>query len=817
MALTGEFAFIEDALDELQEFVEFVAEAIPNLIADAIEDALRLPDGTGLPDVVGDIWDELNDVTEITLSLERLVMNAAAEAERDTERLLADLLEDARRSANTVLQSDAVFFQTLEDKIQSSQIAVLDETEGFFGSLKNKIVEQFDEASDFAEALFSGELGKATAMITDELDIIGQQASVAFAKAEATTRDLATVFEDEIGKLPSGIAGELIGGLLGPLGGIIDFLNLFNNDKWSDAFSIVDNIWKPLEDDPFVGPIIKTLAPDGVIGLGIIGVVAIMPFIASIVSMATTGVFAAPMELARQSSFARDRPTKMTMGEIRELVWRQQLSLSDAREHWHALGYEERWFDKLLGLGEAFFQPSEILTLWRRNLITDFEAETMLAQIGFRGEKGEQLKELAFALPPVQDLVLFAVREVFQLERAAELGQLEGLPPDILQAYQDKFGGFGSDVEGSIRAFSEFTKQAGVAPEWAAAYWAAHWRLPGVQSLFTMVHRLAPDILELQRKGFEAAGINVDDLAFDMEELQKVLKAQDFSPFFREKLTAIAFHPLTRVDVRRIHALGLIDDEELIMRYRELGFSPDNAELMGEFTKAYNFREDEPDEQETRELTRTQILKFFENGALTFEAAQEQLETIGYSTEAALTFVSLKAAAVLDDEIGLRLDVIRTRFKTEDIDFGEAGNLIDELGLPPLQKDKELARLELERDRQEFHPSMGDLTKFVSEGILSVNEYENALENIGVPKRWRDRYVVLNTEEAPQTRDIRSTAISSEEIDILWDADALTWQRFLDLIFSIGFNQASLESALRAKQGGNITTPQGNYIRRKFA
>lgn len=816
MALTGEFAFIEEALDELTAFVRELETSIPAMLREVIELSLQTPAGTDLPDILGLLSEQVASAEEVTRRLEQRVIEEAEKRTAETRQLIEDLQADILRNSNIVINESESFAAALEASALARAEAETEETQGLFSKLQSKVTGFFGRAAAQEEELFGENFAKVTGFLNKTIDDAQTLTQTAVSKAEAATRDLATVFEAEIGKLPEALSGEFAKSMMGPLGGILDFLGLFETEKWEEAFSILDQIWTPLEDDPWIGQIIQVLTPKGVPAIGIIGVLVVFPFISSLVGGVTSAIYSAEMELSRQTSFERKRPLKLPLSDLLELLRRNIISEDEATAQLTMQGWPDESIAALFLLRHQLLNITENITLWRRNEIDDDTLTQRLRGLGFADETHADLRTLAFAVPPVQDLVLFAVREVFQLERAAELGQLEGLPPDVLQAYQEKFGQFGAGVEGSIRAFAEFTKQAGVAPEWAAAYWAAHWRLPGVQSLFTMVHRLSPDILALKKEGLERAGLDVDALPFDMSELQKVLRAQDFSPFFRERLTAIAFQPLTRVDVRRIHRLGLIPDDELDLRYRELGFSPDDAAKMREFTLAYNNQEDDTDEVETRDLTRTQILKFFENGAVEFDAAVKQLEVIGYTPAAALTFVSLKAADILDDEIALQLDVIKTRFKTEDIDRAEAGTLIDALGLPPLQKDKELARLELEVQRQEFKPSMSDLTKFVEEGIISANDYNKALRNRGVPKIWRDRYVVLNTGEEVQQRDVRHTSITVAEIDSLWESGRLTWQRYLDLLFSIGFTQDALESNLRDKQGGNITTPQGNYIRRKF-
>ncbi|GAH07016.1 unnamed protein product, partial [marine sediment metagenome] len=59
----------------------------------------------------------------------------------------------------------------------------------------------------------------------------------------------------------------------------------------------------------------------------------------------------------------------------------------------------------------------------------------------------------------------------------------------------------------------------GLSKEWSQRYWAAHWSLPSASQGFEMLHR----------------GI------INQSDLNMLLRALDVMPFWREKLTGIAY------------------------------------------------------------------------------------------------------------------------------------------------------------------------------------------------------------------------------------------------------------------------------------
>ena len=165
---------------------------------------------------------------------------------------------------------------------------------------------------------------------------------------------------------------------------------------------------------------------------------------------------------------------------------------------------------------------------------------TQLRKIGIHPNFMDVYKELAQQIPPVADIITMAVREAFSPSIAAAFGQYEDYPTDL----------------------TEWAGKKGLSEIWAKRYWAAHWNLPSPQQGFEMLHR----------------GV------IDRPTLNMLLRALDVMPFWRDKLTAIAFRPLTRVDVRRMYKQGVLDEKGVYEAYLDHGYSDENAEKMTEFT-----------------------------------------------------------------------------------------------------------------------------------------------------------------------------------------------------------------------------------------
>jgi len=280
--------------------------------------------------------------------------------------------------------------------------------------------------------------------------------------------------------------------------------------------------------------------------------------------------------------------------------------------------------------------PEDIL---RAMLRTDWElrdADRQLTRIGIHPDFIDVYKTLMHQIPPVGDIITMAVREAFTPAIAERFGQYEDFPTD-LQTY---------------------AAMQGLSPEWAKRYWAAHWSLPSPQQGFEMLHR---------------GVIEVDDLDL-------LLRASDVMPFWRDKLVQIAYRPLTRVDVRRMYGLGVLDEGEVYEAYRQLGYDKTNAERMAEFTVKQVL------ETQSR-FNATDIIAAFNNRLVDDSEARSLLRAIGIPSENASQIVDRAEYTRLWDWTAERVKGIKNLYKKVVIDADHARGQLGALNLPASEID----------------------------------------------------------------------------------------------------------------------------------
>ncbi|GAI65380.1 unnamed protein product, partial [marine sediment metagenome] len=254
-----------------------------------------------------------------------------------------------------------------------------------------------------------------------------------------------------------------------------------------------------------------------------------------------------------------------------------------------------------------------------------------LRKIGIHSKYHPLYKELAYQIPPVADIITMAVREAFTPEIARKFGQYEDYPPDL----------------------ELWAMKKGLSKEWSQRYWAAHWNLPSPLQGFEMLHR-----------GVIGVG-----------ELNMLLRALDVMPFWRDKLTQIAYRRLTRVDIRRMYKAGVLTVAEVYESYLEHGYNPKNAKRMTDFTVQWALPKE-------ASITRSDILTAYKNRMITRSEASDLLADMGeeyFHREFMLKAVDYKKELELTEN---KIKGIRNLYKRRVYDENKTTDELSKLDLP---------------------------------------------------------------------------------------------------------------------------------------
>ena len=330
--------------------------------------------------------------------------------------------------------------------------------------------------------------------------------------------------------------------------------------------------------------------------------------------------------LVRDLGYVLPNPMLLTQGNLQVAASEEKI-LSDISKGDIHPDYAKQYLDAVLTKPASL----DLVTYELRKDPSLSNLDQRLKKLGIHPDYFEVYKTLAYQIPPIADIITMAVREAFTPAIAARFGQYEDFPPD----------------------FGKYAAMKGLDEDWAKRYWAAHWSLPSPQQGFQMLHR----------------GV------IDQAQLDMLLRALDVMPFWRDKLTAIAYRPLTRVDVRRMYKQGVLNEREVFESYLEQGYAEKNAQRMAEFTVKQTLAS-------LSKFTSSDIVKAFAGRMISASDAKSLLRSIDIRTEDAQYIISTaeykREWAFTDQQIA----GIRNMYKKRVYDVNRARDKLGRLNLP---------------------------------------------------------------------------------------------------------------------------------------
>jgi hypothetical protein len=350
------------------------------------------------------------------------------------------------------------------------------------------------------------------------------------------------------------------------------------------------------------------------------------------------GAFLSPVlePLSRQWSYFLNSALpnrELSPTELLELYFRGVIDEKTLKERLKVHGFDENKTNELISAQRKLLTLEELVVAKWRGFINEEEFITYAKKHGISEEDLKRFEAVRKFYPSPSDFIRFAVRDVFN--------------PVIVEKY-------GYDEE-FPEAIIEHVKKAGMESEQLKWYWRAHWELPSPTQAYEMLHRLNPEVLKIRASAYEKMGLKAEEIKTDLDTVRELLKIADYPKYWRDRLIAIAYNPLTRVDLRRIYELGLINDEELIARLMELGYTKEDAELMSNFFKRLKH-------EENFKIALSKIEKAYKLGKLTKDQYKELLKQAGYSDDEVEFLVSLTDYEIEEEKRERLLDLLISKY-----------------------------------------------------------------------------------------------------------------------------------------------------------
>lgn len=334
--------------------------------------------------------------------------------------------------------------------------------------------------------------------------------------------------------------------------------------------------------------------------------------------------------------------------------------------------------------------PNLLAVLYMRGHIGKETYESEMAKHGYSEENSENIIKALEFYPSGNDFISMAVRDVFNPEIVKSAGLDDNFPVEIVP----------------------MAAKAGMSEEVLRWYWRAHWQLPSPQMGYEMVQR----------------GI------ITLDELRGLLRAADWAPGWIDRLIAISYNPLTRVDARRMWESGVLTDEEYVQCMMDIGYDERNARRYLAWVKVESTAKE-------KDLTKTELLNAYKFGLISREEMLQHIIGFGYDEDEAELIVSLEDQKVADKELQDNIDLIKWKFTHFEIDEEEFFEHMSKLGLGRAASTKYLAEAENTIIKSGKLPSITDVRNWYKKGIINEAEALNYLKRLQYRVTEQKRYM----------------------------------------------------------------------------
>lgn len=521
----------------------------------------------------------------------------------------------------------------------------------------------------------------------------------------------------------------------------------------SDVKDIIDLAVETAQEIPELAVVInKLFQPKGIIGLAAIGSMAV-----GVGSSAAGGLLTPWLKLLNYRIDRSAKSARPDPGTAWAIHYRNPDLQDGTRDIFADLGWSEEMTQAWQSILRPVVGEAELLTLWRRGELPESELDAELAARGWPEDRIAQIKEVTELRPGIQDVITQAVREAFTPEIIAQFELGAELPPRFL----------------------EEAKKLGMPEEFAERFWFAHWVLPSLGQGFEMFHRLRDPASATH---------------FSLEDLRTLVKTQDISPFFRDRLIEIANSTFTRVDVRRMFRDGVLTEEQVKGSYQDIGYDDEKATQL----TAWTVRQSRGGQ---KDLTRAAIVSGFKKKVLSRDQAKQGLLDIGFDDIEAEFWLQLADYDIAQERSDMVIAGVKFLFVNGLITQSEVYDKLGPLNLSGEQAEDLLTLWNLQRDAKTNIPSRGELETFYERDIITEDIFRTGLVALRYEPVSLEWYIDKSDQDIATVAAKEAERAAREQERIVARATASTYARtraeLSTQIAELRLNKAELTLAIK--------------------
>jgi len=499
--------------------------------------------------------------------------------------------------------------------------------------------------------------------------------------------------EKTVGILMQGLIDNATTGLTSVIPGMVEkTLGAFSDALKDNAVAAWDKTINTWIDknwlDTDTGDMLKTLRdetfPIGTITTIIIRVRMLLMLVSSAVDV---------MKLDRQYDLmAKTTPNPAPAENLVRAMMLDPTRATENRDQMKRLGYSDTQIDNIILSHYNLVPEGAIRVNFLRGNITSDKMYERMRELGYTDTRIKEIVQTWTVYPPPQDLFTMVAHEAFEPELYTKMGLSDEFPAEQIP----------------------WLEAQGISQEWAMKYWISHWDQPSIGQGFEMLHR----------------GV------INNEELDMLFKVVEIPKFWRDKLKQITFNPYTRVDTRRMHDLGVLTTEELVIAYQDIGYDAAKAVKMAEFTLKYNAEGD-------KQLTRSVIVDSFRTDLLSRSEAEDLLIDSGYDSDVADFYLTHEEYKQAIDEQKLYLGIIEDKFKLGMESEPSTRGELNKLNLRGSKIDALMAQWNFEKYKYQDLPTHSELNSMLIEKIITEGQWRTIMTRRGYSYEHQGWYLKL--------------------------------------------------------------------------
>ena len=454
-----------------------------------------------------------------------------------------------------------------------------------------------------------------------------------------------------------------------------------------------------------------------------------------------------------QAAYSQLLRPRLSPGDMAILVRMGKLSYADLEREVTRRGMASTDAKLIYDLSRRFLPVDVALSLFWRGYLSEKDISEILQSQGYTDTDVQGFLTASSIIPGTNDLIRMAVREAFSEDVVRKFGYDEDFPP----------------------AFAEWAKKQGLSEDWARRYWRAHWELPSVQLGFEMLHR----------------GI------IDQATMATLLRVADYPPFWRDKIMAVSYTPFTRVDVRRMYGLKILDYEGVVRAYKDIGYDDEKARKLADFTVKYEDENGENKREKCRQLSQSVIIKAYKKGILNRQEAFDSLKAIDYEPDDIEILLNIAdSERAIDTKPDWQPEYIRDMISIVEQSYikgliggDEATALFRQIGLNDSEIQYRLNALAHALAAKEQDASLKLIGDAYVARCLSLQDTVAELGKLGIPARQQS--VLLSQWE--RERNMRSRKLTEAQYRAIWAAGLIDDAEYLENLRGLGYSEYDLK------------------------